>query len=438
MVRFRQKLFFTVMLAVAGVAAASMTLLFVYFHFETTGHRKALVERGEAVLDSLAAGIKSRGGYMRQCCLNRLGGTLEELAHTPLIIGVEVYNEPTKAFVKGGHVPALSDVHVGVPVWEPGKLTLAKRYAFKPPEGAAIPHCDEEEKAGLPPTPLWTCGSYVFSVVLNASDVDAMLRRDRTLFTAAVAVILFCSGLSFTAIRYWTRQKKLESKLLVTQERSVHLDRLAQLGAGLAHETKNPLGIVRGLAQRIEDAPATPPEVKKLASRIVDETDETVGQINAFLTFARPPEPQLVKVPLRSFCDDLLDLIKTSAQHAGVKLENRTEPLFVAADEVLLRRAMLNLLNNALKATGAGGHIAIYSVTSNESATLTVVDTGTGISVEDLPRVTEPYFGRFEGGSGLGLPIVEQIARAHGWTLSIKSVQGEGTSVSLQGLRLEP
>jgi signal transduction histidine kinase len=423
------------MLAVAGLATASMALLYLCFHLETLGHRRALAERGEAVLDSLAAGIKSRGGYMRQCCLKRLGETLGELAQNPGIIGVQVYNEPTHASVKGGVVSKTDAVNIDSPQWEPGKFTLVKKYTFKPPEGAERPPCEEEQKNGMPPTPLWTCGSYIFTVVLNTSEVDAMLRRDRIQFTVAIFVLFGCSVLSVVAIRYRMRQNKLEAVLLVTQERSVHLDRLAQLGAGLAHETKNPLGVVRGLAQGIEEAPNIPPEVKDLASRIVDETDETVGQINAFLSFARPPEPHCVNVSLKSFCENILVLVRTSAQRAGVVIENRAENIAITADEMLLRRAILNLVNNALKATGKAGTISLETAVGNGTVTLTVADTGTGIAPEDLPRVTEPYFGRFDGGSGLGLPIVEQIARAHGWTLLVESSPGNGARVSLQGLR---
>jgi signal transduction histidine kinase len=65
---------------------------------------------------------------------------------------------------------------------------------------------------------------------------------------------------------------------------------------------------------------------------------------------------------------------------------------------------------------------------------LRVSDTGCGIAPDDLPRVTEAYFTRFSGGSGLGLSMVDQIAAAHGWRLRITSVMGQGTQAALEGI----
>ena len=437
MAHFRERFLVLFMLVVIGVVTISMILLYVYFYVETEGHRNALIGRGDAVLDSLAAGIKSRGGYMRQCCLDRLGKTLEELAHTPLIKGVQVYHELTKASVKGGTVPEIGVVKPDSPFWEQGKLTLTKRYVFVPSEEESNPPpCDEEESSDVVTPPLWTCGTYFLTVVLNSSELDAMLRRDRVLFFITFSIIMVAIVLGMVTIRYRMRQEKLHEELLVTHERTLHFDRLAQLGAGLAHETKNPLNIVRGMAQAIEETHDTPAPVKRLASQIVDETDETVGRINAFLAFARSPKPVLASVSLHTFCEDLLALLKISAQHAGVTLINNTQHVNVMADEMLLRQVLLNLLNNALCATKKDGTVSIKSMTENGTLTLSITDTGCGISPEDLAHVTDPYFGHFKGGTGLGLSIVDQIAQSHGWTLHIKSTWEQGTTISLRGMKL--
>jgi signal transduction histidine kinase len=106
------------------------------------------------------------------------------------------------------------------------------------------------------------------------------------------------------------------------------------------------------------------------------------------------------------------------------------------ADENLLRRALLNLILNGLRASKPGQSIRVTARRNGGTLSLTVADEGCGISAEDLPRVTEPYFTQFPGGSGLGLPIVERIASAHGWALRIESVLNHGTKSSLVGLSI--
>jgi signal transduction histidine kinase len=104
------------------------------------------------------------------------------------------------------------------------------------------------------------------------------------------------------------------------------------------------------------------------------------------------------------------------------------------ADGELLRRALLNLIINALRASASRADRAGRGERAGCTLALSVSDSGCGISPADLPRVTEPYFSRFAGGSGLGLPIVEQIATAHGWRLRLVSALGEGTRVTLEGI----
>ncbi len=100
----------------------------------------------------------------------------------------------------------------------------------------------------------------------------------------------------------------------------------------------------------------------------------------------------------------------------------------------MLRRALLNLLINALRACREGDTISLWALAEGGLAMLVVADTGAGIAPEDLARVREPYFTRFPGGTGLGLAIVDQIARSHGWGFTLESTPGEGTAARLSKL----
>ncbi|MFO7774573.1 MAG: ATP-binding protein, partial [Candidatus Hydrogenedentota bacterium] len=282
---------------------------------------------------------------------------------------------------------------------------------------------------GMPP------GPFTLGLVLDTTDMHEAIRQEQTHFALNAAVVLAAIALGATVLLSRMRQKEMQTELAFAQERAVQHERLARLGAGLAHETKNPLGIVRGLAQSIMSSPDTSTENKQMASEIVDEADRTVGQINFFLSFARPQEAQENPVALDSFFQQFLPLLETETAGSNITLEYEPNGLEVAADIDLLRRAILNLVSNAVRACGDEGVVRIEAQRRNGYVDIAVSDTGQGIAPEDLPHVTEPYFSRSHNGSGLGLPIVDQIARAHGWELVVESEPEKGTRVTLRGLR---
>jgi len=129
-------------------------------------------------------------------------------------------------------------------------------------------------------------------------------------------------------------------------------------------------------------------------------------------------------------------LLRDEAERQQVRLTIDLED-WVLADPDLLRRALMNLLLNAFKACRKSGDAVTLRVEpeTRDLLTLVVVDTGIGIDPEDLPRVTEPFFGKFESGSGLGLSIVQEIARSHGWRLELRSTPAQGTEVRLAGMK---
>jgi len=231
------------------------------------------------------------------------------------------------------------------------------------------------------------------------------------------------------------RQRGLRERLALAEARAAHQERLAQLGAGLAHETKNPLAVVRGMAQALGGAPGVPDETRERARTIVDEADRIVAQVDGFLLFARPQAPAPEPVRLAETVDGLLGLLRDEAAAQGVALESAVPAdLRAAADPAQLRRALMNLMINALRAMPDGGTLRVEASAAGGRAALRVRDTGCGIAPEDLPRVGTPYFSRFPGGCGLGLALVRETAAAHGWRLEIAPAPGRGTVVSLEDL----
>ena len=434
--------------AAALVAAAGLFFLYRDYQVEVANHRIVMLARGQTVLDALTAGIRAQG-RMGRYRPERLSDIFEELANTPDIIGLELSTQGGTVIASGGSIPKAVTTSTRDPWWYDTMLIVfgeplllghgPGRGAGHGPAGGQMrgwrSQADgiEEMEAWEPFPP----GPYVLVAVLDATAVWAESRQDRMRFLASAGILMTAVVLGTFAVRSRVRHRRLQATLRVAQERTAQQERLALLGAGLAHETKNPLGIVRGLAQMIADATNSPEsyaENKENAAHIVDEVDRTIGQINSFLTLSRPRVPNVTSVHLDDFLPELLTLVQADAQQESISLICTTNGLDIRADTDLLRRALLNLLINAFRACGAEDEIRITAARSKASISLTVSDTGCGIAREDIGRVTEPYFSKFEEGSGLGLAIVRQIAEAHGWQLRVESVLGEGTRMTLEGI----
>ena len=281
-------------------------------------------------------------------------------------------------------------------------------------------------------------GPFTFAVALD----DAPWRERRAELLArtgaGAALTFLCAGLLAALFLLRERQTQLRVHLVGAKEQATRQTMLAQLGAGLAHETKNPLGLIRGLAQGMRDQPDIDKAARKRLSDIIDETDRVVGRIDSFLTFAKPVEPEIGAVALAPLFSDISALLRDEAAASNIKLTLDDAGLVIKADADLLRRALVNLLLNAFKACKDGGEVHGAAIPDNqESARIVVRDTGCGISDEDLPHITTPYFSRFEDGVGLGLALTDEIARAHGWQLTFSSTPGQGTEARLGGISIK-
>ena len=129
-----------------------------------------------------------------------------------------------------------------------------------------------------------------------------------------------------------------------------HLKELNLAAAGLAHETRNPLNIIRGQAQMISRLPDTPPEVREKSKTIVDETDKVTAQLTEFINYSRPREVRRTKVALTAACQEMVRTLGYDMEEKKLRVEVTGEPLAVEADEQLLRQVLFNLLLNAIQA----------------------------------------------------------------------------------------
>jgi len=222
------------------------------------------------------------------------------------------------------------------------------------------------------------------------------------------------------------RDMSLKDKQIMQAEK---MAAIGELAAGIAHEIRNPLGIITGSAETVrkyEDRKIR----EEMTNYILEESKRINGLINTFLDFARPKEPKLVSCDLREVLEKTLLLLSPQAKTLGVEIKKEIPQklLQVSIDADQMRQAFTNLGVNALEAMPQGG---VLKVTVLENAQgkimLRFSDTGKGIPKEAQTKVFDPFFTTKEGGTGLGLSIVHRIITQHGGDISVEGEEGRGT-----------
>ena len=219
-----------------------------------------------------------------------------------------------------------------------------------------------------------------------------------------------------------------EHELGVRTRRAERLAALGTMAAGLAHEIRNPLNAAHlqlSVAERRLQRSEPDLQGAQTAVRAANAEMQRLGSlVQDFLQFARPHALRLARVDLRQTVEASLVLLEPEAQSRGVDLQLVAgEAAPVDVDEEKLRQVLLNLVRNALDATGAGGHVELSTALGGSDVLLTVRDDGPGIP-DDAP-IFEPFYTTKEDGTGLGLAIVHRIIMDHGGQVAVQSVPGD-------------
>ncbi len=254
-----------------------------------------------------------------------------------------------------------------------------------------------------------------------------------------IGLFFGCCGMTVLALAwsYSTRNRNLQMRLSTAKEREDHSEELSLAAAGLAHETKNPLGIIRGLAQRIAEGDVDPEKIRGMARDIMEEADITTARLGDFMCYAKIREPEPAPVDIRELVQRMITLVSHEFEDADVALEAKTDDIILLADGEMLSQALMNLLLNSLRATEKGGRVVLSAKKASRSAALIAVsDTGRGIAPELLPNIFKPYMSRKAHGYGIGLAIVSKIVERSGWTIEVVSKIGEGTTITISGVKV--
>jgi PAS domain S-box-containing protein len=194
-----------------------------------------------------------------------------------------------------------------------------------------------------------------------------------------------------------------------------NLARLGEMAAGIAHEFRNGLATIMGNARLLEQA--TPAESGEIREALLSESQTLARVVAEFLQFARPEPLHLETVDLAAVVSGLVSELNPRAAGLGIELSWGGEPVSLEADELLLRKAIQNLLSNAMEslteASTENGRVRVELATRDGFAVIRVVDNGPGVDPRHREKIFTPFFTLKEGGTGLGLSVVQKIAVSH-------------------------
>jgi signal transduction histidine kinase len=210
---------------------------------------------------------------------------------------------------------------------------------------------------------------------------------------------------------------------------SEKLAALGQLAAAVAHEVRNPLGVIRSAAQGLAEAmPREDAEARRAYSFITAEIDRLSNVVNSLLAFARPLAVEARPVRVQELFDRALLLAQDELAGKGLRVrrEEAAGLPAVRADGDLICQVLLGLLSNAAEAAPAGSEVALAAEARDGLIELAVADAGPGVPPELRGRVFEPFFTTRARGTGLGLAVARQIVEAHGGRIAVDEGAGGG------------
>jgi signal transduction histidine kinase len=446
--------------------------------------RQALINRGRDITSTLGIVVSSQRRFGNLVAKERIESALQGLIHESELESIAIVNatgetiasagppvELTREVTRGGGVywhdqgltlMNLMDLGPGVGSSEDNPLPAAlvvshprMNKAFRPATqrpGAARSETRSAPAPGVSSRfpysrPAWMDKEEydalikkqgVHSLVISLS-TDEMRRAVRSDWLLRSLVSLLASGAAVVSAFAWrnvSRNSELQIRLVKAGEMNSHLSQMNFAAAGLAHETRNPLNLIRGLAQMISMQAREAPKLREHAATIIEEADRVTVQLNEFIDYSKPREAHFAPVDLARLATDVARTLLPDIEDKHIRLESPASSLMVEADELLFRQALFNLLLNAVQSVAPEGRIEIrWSTTGPDEVALEICDDGPGVPEADRINIFKPYVTMRPKGVGLGLAIVQQIVAAHRWEITCSRNEPQGARFRITHLK---
>jgi signal transduction histidine kinase len=231
-----------------------------------------------------------------------------------------------------------------------------------------------------------------------------------------------------TTERDITERKRLQEKMIFSEKLAV----IGQLASTVAHEIRNPIGVIRNsayfLKMRLKDN--SDEKVKRHLEIIENKVDSTNLIVSDLLDFARKKVPELQQTDLNVIVRGALgNLYIPENIELNTKLGEIPRMLL---DPEQIQRVFLNIVQNAVEAMPEGGNLMIKTSRTDDSVEISIIDSGIGILPENMPKLFTPLFSTKTKGLGLGLTVCKQIVESNGGKIIAKSKVGQGTTFTVK------
>jgi signal transduction histidine kinase len=288
---------------------------------------------------------------------------------------------------------------------------------------------------------------FFFNPALRSEEVPELLIFCLTFFLIGTLVQSFseqrrrqmeaAEELNRQLLRQQDSLRESLQKLEAAEESLRRKEKLAALGemsAGLAHEIRNPLGIISSSVQLLaKNTGFSTPASQELLDIVQEETVRLNGLVTDFLLFGRPDRPQLRECDLGQVVERAVEHVRGLAgqKAAAVGLVLPESPVRALADPDMLRQVLLNLLLNALDAVAGEGRIRALLRRGSAGVFIEIHNTGPAIPPELQSRIFDPFFTTKDRGTGLGLANAYKIVESHGGELTVSSSPEHGTTFTV-------
>lgn len=239
--------------------------------------------------------------------------------------------------------------------------------------------------------------------------------------------LLFSGAFVFLAGFLVDREKRRQMQL----EKDRYLAGLGRVATAIVHDLRNPLIAILGFTKRIQEGKG---EMGTAAQVIIDEAHNMQRIVEGVLDFAKPIRLEVKEGDIIKVVNQACESCRTKAEERGVNLSfnHPTDTINIVMDSFSVQRALINVINNAIESSSAGGIVAIGMETEKNDVAIRIKDFGSGMDKETLENIFIPFYSRKDTGTGLGMAIVKTVIEGHHGKIRIDSQPGEGSEVTIR------
>lgn len=255
-----------------------------------------------------------------------------------------------------------------------------------------------------------------------------------TCLSSSVILFILLQFFIVKAERILSERMAKNHRLEVELHQNEKLASMGRIIASIAHEVRNPLGIIRSSAELLlHRASGMDSENKQILTAIYDESYRLSQTVNDFLDYARPKIPKQELLNLNTVLDQVLGFLQSEATTRHITIsKNTSSKLHLYGDKSLLYRALYNILINAFQAIDRNGTIHITGK-KNDNGFIELIfqDSGPGFAQDQIKNVVNPFYTTKDSGTGLGLPIANSIIESHHGQLILKNKSTGGAVIQI-------